>query len=51
MIISEFYLFKRKELLLHLHHTRGDVVAAEPLPELEPGESLAVLDQCSPYRR
>ena len=45
MIISEFYLFKRKELLLlHLHHTRGDVVAAEPLPELDPGESLAFLN-------
>ena len=45
MIISEFYLLKRKELLLLcLHHARGDVVAAEPLPELGPGESLAVLN-------
>ena len=44
MIISEFYLLKRKELLLGLHNARGDVVAAEPLPELEPGESLAVLN-------
>src|SRR6185312_10720268 len=56
MIISEFYLLKRKELLLLcLHNARGDVVAAEPLPELDPGESLAVLnwvglppDQCYP---
>ena len=39
------YLFKRKELLLlHLHHTRWDVVATEPLPKLGPGESLAVLN-------
>src|SRR6185312_7641388 len=30
-------------LLLHLHNARGDVVAAEPLPELDPAESLAVL--------
>ena len=45
MIISEFYLLKRKELLLlHLHHTRGDVVASELLPELDPSESLAVLN-------
>ena len=45
MIISEFYLLKRKELLLLcLHHARGDVVAAEPLPELDLGESLAVLN-------
>ena len=45
MIISEFYLLKRKELLLLcLHNTRGDVVAAEPLPELDPSESLAVLN-------
>src|SRR6185436_6475396 len=45
MIISEFYLLKRKELLLLcLHNARGDVVAAEPLPELDPGESLAVLN-------
>ena len=43
--ISEFYLLKCKELLLlHLHNARGDVVAAEPLPELDPGESLAVLN-------
>ena len=39
------YLLKRKELLLLcLHHTRWYVVAAEPLPELDPGESLAVLN-------
>ena len=38
------YLLKRKELLLRLHHARWDVVAAEPLPELGPGESLAVLN-------
>src|SRR6185312_12986276 len=45
MIISEFYLLKRKELLLLcLHNARGDVVAAKPLPELDPGESLAVLN-------
>ena len=45
MIISEFYLLKRKELLLLcLHHARGDVVPAERLPELDPGESLAVLN-------
>jgi len=31
-------------LLLHLHNARGDVVAAEPLPELVPVESLAVLN-------
>ena len=38
-------MLKRKELLLlRLHHARGDVVAAEPLPELDPGESLAVLN-------
>ena len=43
MIISEFYLFKRKELLLlHLHHACWDVVATEPLPELGPGESLVL---------
>ena len=29
---------------LHLHNARGDVVAAEPLPELDPGERLAVLN-------
>ena len=44
MIISEFYLLKRKELLLRLHHARGDVVAAELLPKLDPGESLTVLN-------
>ena len=39
------YLLKCKELLLlHLHNALGDVVAAEPLPELDPGESLAVLN-------
>ena len=44
MIMSEFYLLKHKELLLCLHNARGDVVVAEPLPELDPGESLAVLN-------
>ena len=45
MIISEFYLLKRKELLLLcLHNARGDVVAAEPLLELDLGESLVVLN-------
>ena len=44
MIMSEFYLLKRKELLLCLHNARGDVVATEPLPELDLGESLAVLN-------
>ena len=39
------YLLKRKEfLLLRLHHAHGDVVATELLPELDPGESLAVLN-------
>ena len=39
------YLLKRKELLLlHLHHARWDVVAAEPLPEQDLGESLTVLN-------
>ena len=39
------YLLKRKELLLLcLHNARGDIVAAEPLPELDPGESLAVMN-------
>ena len=38
-------MLKRKELLLlRLHHARGDVVAAEPLSQLDPGESLAVLN-------
>ena len=54
--ISEFYLLKCKELLLlRLHNARGDVVAAKPLPELDPGESLTVLNwvglppvQCCP---
>ena len=45
MIIYEFYLLKRKELLLLcLHNARGDVVAVELLPELDPGESLADLN-------
>jgi len=44
MIIYEFYLLKRKELLFRLHNARRDVVAAEPLPELDLGESLAVLN-------
>ena len=39
------YLLKRKELLLlRLHHARWDVVAAEPLPEQDLGESLTVLN-------
>ena len=39
------YLLQCKELLLlHLHNARGDVVTVELLPELEPGESLAVLN-------
>src|SRR6185436_11968433 len=39
------YLLQCKELLLlHLHNTRGDVVTAEPLSELEPSESLAVVN-------
>src|SRR6185436_19221688 len=38
-------LLQCKELLLlHLHNARGDVVAAETLPELEPSESLAVMN-------
>ena len=45
MIISKFYLLKHKEfLLLRLHHACWDVVAAELLPELGPGESLVVLN-------
>ena len=45
MIMSEFYLLKRKELLLlRLHHAHWDVVAAEPLSELEPSERLAVMN-------
>jgi hypothetical protein len=37
------YLLKRKELLvLHLHHSSGDVVAPETLPELDPSEGVAV---------
>jgi hypothetical protein len=37
------YLLKRKELLvLHLHHSSGDVVAPEGLPELDPSEGVAV---------
>ena len=39
------YLLKRKELLLlHLHYASWDVVAAEPRLELDPGESLTVLN-------
>ena len=39
------YLLQCKELLLlHLHNARGDVVAAEALPELEPSERLAVMN-------
>src|SRR6185503_7027470 len=38
-------LLQCKELLLlHLHNARGDVVAPETLPELEPIESLGVLN-------
>jgi hypothetical protein len=37
------YLLKCKELL-RLHHARWDMVAVEPLPELDPGESLTVLN-------
>jgi hypothetical protein len=37
------YLLKRKELLvLHLHHSSGDVVAPETLLELDPSEGVAV---------
>jgi hypothetical protein len=37
------YLLKRKELLvLHLHHSSGNVVAPEMLPELDPSEGVAV---------
>jgi hypothetical protein len=37
------YLLKRNELLvLHLHHSSGDVVAPETLPELDPSEGVAV---------
>jgi hypothetical protein len=37
-------LHKCKELLvLHLHHSSGDVVAPETLPELDPSEGVAVL--------
>src|SRR6185437_591049 len=39
------YLLQCKELLLfHLHNARGDVVTTEPLSELEPSKSLAVLN-------
>jgi hypothetical protein len=37
------YLLKRKELLvLHLHHSSGDVVVPETLPELDLSEGVAV---------
>jgi hypothetical protein len=37
------YLLKRKELLvLHLHHSSGDVMAPEAFPELDPSEGIAV---------
>jgi hypothetical protein len=37
------YLLKRKELLvLHRHHSSRDVVVPEALPELDPGEGVAV---------
>jgi hypothetical protein len=37
------YLLKRKELLvLHLHHSSGDVVVPEALPELDPSEGVTV---------
>jgi hypothetical protein len=42
-ILLEFYLLKRKELLvLHLHHSSRDVMVPKPLPELDPSESVAV---------
>jgi hypothetical protein len=37
------YLLQRKELLvLHLHHSSGNVVAPEALLELDPSEGVAV---------
>jgi hypothetical protein len=37
------YLLKRKELLvLHLHHSSGDVMVPEALPELDPSEGVTV---------
>jgi hypothetical protein len=37
------YLLKRKELLvLHLRHSRRDVVVPETLSELDPSEDVAV---------
>jgi hypothetical protein len=42
-ILLEFYLLKRKELLvLHLHHSSRDAVVPEMLPELDPSEGVAV---------
>jgi hypothetical protein len=40
---TPIYLLKRKELfVLHLHHSRRDVVVPETFPELDPSESVAV---------
>jgi hypothetical protein len=37
------YLLERKELLvLHLHHSSGDVVVPETLPELDLSEGVTV---------
>jgi hypothetical protein len=37
------YLLKRKKLLvLHLHHSNGDVVVPEALPEQDPSEGVVV---------
>jgi hypothetical protein len=42
-IFTLIYLLERKELLvLHLHHSSGDVVVPETLPELDPCEGVAV---------
>ena len=39
-------MLKSKELLLRLHNARGDIVATEPLPKLDPGESPSQLSCC-----
>jgi hypothetical protein len=42
-IFTLIYLLKRKKLLvLHLHHSSGDVVVHEALPKLDPSEGVAV---------
>jgi hypothetical protein len=42
-IFTLIYLLKRKKLLvLHLHHSNGDVVVPETLPELDPSEGVVV---------